>query len=252
MDQHAADFGSLHWDGGGSERFQGMPSQYVANTKSRHFLIYAAYLYNISDMTTTPQHPILNLAHSKGVLRTRDVCAAGESRVALAKLVREGLLSKLGRGLYALPDRPFSENGALAEVSAKSEHGVVCLISALRFHELTTQQSSEIWLAIPHKAHPPKLDYPPLRVVHMSGEAMTAGIESATVAGASVRVFCVAKTVADCFKFRNKLGLDVALEALNEAWAARRVTMDELWRYAQICRVANVMRPYMEALGAKP
>jgi predicted transcriptional regulator of viral defense system len=86
----------------------------------------------------------------------------------------------------------------------------------------------------------------------MSGEAMTAGIERANVAGASVRVFCVAKTVADCFKFRNKLGLDVALEALNEAWTARRVTMDELWRYAQICRVANVMRPYMEALGAKP
>ena len=215
-------------------------------------MIYAAHLYKISSMVATPQHPILNLAHSKGVLRTRDVCAAGESRVALAKLVREGLLSKLGRGLYALPDRPFSENGALAEVLAKSEHGVVCLISALRFHELTTQQSSEIWLAIPHKAHPPKLDYPPLRIVHMSGEAMTAGIESTNVAGASVRVFCVAKTVADCFKFRNKLGLDVALEALNEAWAARRVTMDELWRYAQICRVANVMRPYMEALGAKP
>ena len=253
MDQHAADFGSLHLDGGGSGGFQRVaetPCQ--KNTKLRHFLIYAAYLYKISGMATTEQHPILNLAHSKGVLRTRDVCAAGESRVALAKLVREGLLSKLGRGLYALPDRPFSENGALAEVSVKSEHGVVCLISALRFHELTTQQSSEIWLAIPHKAHPPKLDYPPLRVVHMSGEAMTAGIESATVAGASVRVFCVAKTVADCFKFRNKLGLDVALEALNEAWAARRVTMDELWRYAQICRVANVMRPYMEALGAKP
>ena len=202
-------------------------------------------------MVATPQHPILNLALSKGVLRTRDVCAAGESRVTLAKLVRDGLLSKLGRGLYALPDRPLSEYGALAEVSAKSDQGVMCLISALRFHELTTQQSSEIWLAIPHKAHPPKLDYPPLRVVHMSGEAMTAGIESANVAGASVRVFCVAKTVADCFKFRNKVGLDVALESLNEAWMARRVTMEELWRYAQICRVANVMRPYMEALGAK-
>jgi predicted transcriptional regulator of viral defense system len=86
----------------------------------------------------------------------------------------------------------------------------------------------------------------------MSGEAMTAGVESANVAGASVRVFGVAKTVTDCFKFRNKLGQDVALEALNEACAARRITMDELWHYAQICRVANVMRPYMEALGAKP
>lgn len=203
-------------------------------------------------MASTPQHPILSLALSKGVLRTRDVSAAGESRVTLAKLVRDGLLSKIGRGLYALPDRQFSENGTLAEVSAKSAQGVVCLISALRFHELTTQQSSEIWLAIPHKAHPPKLDYPPLHVVRMSGAAMTAGIESASVAGASVRVFCVAKTVADCFKFRNKLGLDVALEALHEAWAAQRVTMDELWRYAQICRVSNVMRPYMEALAARP
>ena len=202
-------------------------------------------------MALNSQHPILALARSRGVLRTRDVCTAGESRVALAQLVREGYLSKLGRGLYALPDRPFSEHGALAEVSAKSTQGVVCLISALRFHELTTQQSSDIWLAIPHKAHPPKLVHPPLRVVRMSGEAMTAGIETVDVAGVSVRVFCIAKTVADCFKFRNKLGLDVALEALNEAWTTRRVSMDELWRYAQICRVTNVMRPYMEALGAK-
>lgn len=129
---------------------------------------------------------------------------------------------------------------------------MICLISALRVLELTTQQSAEIWLAIPHKAHPPKLSYPPLRVVHMSGEAMTAGVETVDVDGVGVRVFCVAKTVADCFKFRNKIGLDVALEALHEAWRQRRVTMDELWRYAQICRVANVMRPYMEALGAKP
>lgn len=203
-------------------------------------------------MTFDPQHPILRLARSKGVLRTRDVSAASESRVTLAKLVRGGALSKLGRGLYALPDRPLSEHGALAEVAAKSGQGVVCLISALRLLALTTQQSSEIWLAIPHKAHPPKLTYPPLRVVHMSGEAMTAGIETVDVAGVAVRVFGVAKTVADCFKFRNKIGLDVALEALNEAWSQRRVSMDELWRYAQICRVANVMRPYMEALGAKP
>ena len=200
-------------------------------------------------MVATPQHPILNLAHSKGVLRTRDVCAAGESRVALAKLVREGLLSKLGRGLYALPDRPFSENGALAEVSVKSEHGVVCLISALRFHELTTQQSSEIWLAIPHKAHPPKLDYPPLRIVRFSGAALTDGIEEHQIDGVTVRVTNVARTVADCFKFRNKIGLDVAMEALQEAWRAKRVSMDELWRYATLCRVANVMRPYMESLS---
>ena len=203
-------------------------------------------------MPLDSQHPILALARSKGVLRTRDVGAAGESRVALAQLVREGQLAQLGRGLYALPDRPLSEHGALAEVATRSTQGVICLISALRVLELTTQQSAEIWLAIPHKAHPPKLSYPPLRVVHMSGEAMTAGVETVDVDGVGVRVFCVAKTVADCFKFRNTIGLDVALEALHEAWRQRRVTMDELWRYAQICRVANVMRPYMEALGAKP
>lgn len=200
-------------------------------------------------MTLDPQHPILTLARSKGVLRTRDVSAAGESRVTLAQLVRAGALSKLGRGLYALPDRPLSEHGALAEVAAKSGQGVVCLISALRLLELTTQQSSDIWLAIPHKAHPPKLTYPPLRVVHMSGDAMTAGIETVDVAGVSVRVFGVAKTVADCFKFRNKIGLDVALEALRDGWAQRKLSMDALWHYAEIDRVANVMRPYLESVS---
>ena len=194
-------------------------------------------------MKLKTQHPILALARSKGVLRTRDLGAAGESRVALAKLVREGQLAQLGRGLYTLPDRPLSEHGALTEVATRSTQGVICLISALRVLDLTTQQSAEIWLAIPHKAHPPKLSYPPLRVVHMSGDAMTAGVETVDVAGVDVRVFCEAKTVADCFKFRNKIGLDVALEALHEAWRQRRVTMDELWRYAQICRMANVMRP---------
>ncbi len=167
-----------------------------------------------------------------------------------ARLVQGGQLQKLSRGLYSLPDRTPSEHDTLAEVAAKSTQGVVCLISALRFHELTTQQSSEIWLAIPHKAHPPKMDYPPLHIVHMSGDAMSQGIELVTVAGMSVRVFSVAKTVADCFKFRNKIGQDVALEALRDAWHGKRTTMNELWRYAQICRVANVMRPYIESLGA--
>lgn len=192
---------------------------------------------------------ILELARSKGMLRTRDVDSAGASRALLASLTDEGKLLKLGRGLYALPDRPASAHDSLAEVAARSEHGVLCLLSALRFHDLTTQQSSEVWLAIPHKAHAPRFDYPPLRVIRMSGPAMTEGMETVDVAGTPVRVFNVAKTVADCFKFRNKIGLDVALEALHEAWNGKRATMDELWRYAEICRVANVMRPYLEAVG---
>jgi predicted transcriptional regulator of viral defense system len=194
---------------------------------------------------------ILTLARTNGLLRTRDVDNAGAPRSALARLAHDGRLVRLGRGLYALPDRAGSEHDGLAEISARSSTGVICLVSALRFHELTAQQSSDIWLAIPHKAHAPRMDYPPLRIVRMSGTAMTQGIDQIDVAGTTVRVFCIAKTVADCFKFRNKIGLDVALEALREAWRGKRVTMDELWRYAEICRVANVMRPYIESLTAE-
>jgi len=114
-------------------------------------------------------------------------------------------------------------------------------------HDLTTQSPFEVWLAIPNKARAPKMDYPPLRVVRFSGAALTDGIEEHQIDGVTVRVTNVARTVADCFKFRNKIGLDVALEALQESWRAKRVTMDELWRYANLCRVANVMRPYMES-----
>jgi predicted transcriptional regulator of viral defense system len=193
---------------------------------------------------------ILALAKSKGILRTRDVDIAGAPRALLASLAEDGRLLKLGRGLYTLPDRAASEHESFVEVAARSESGVLCLLSALRFHDLTTQQSSDIWLAIPHKARALRFDYPPLRIIRMSGLAMTEGVEIADVGGAQVRVFNVAKTVADCFKFRNKIGPDVALEALREAWNDKRATMDDLWRYAEICRVANVMRPYLETVGA--
>jgi predicted transcriptional regulator of viral defense system len=193
---------------------------------------------------------ILELARSKGILRTRDVDSAGASRALLASLTGEGRLLKLSRGLYTLPDRAKSEHESFAEVATRSESGVICLLSALRFHDLATQQSTDVWLAIPHKARAPRFYYPPLRVVRMSGPAITEGVEVADLAGAEVRMFGVAKTVADCFKYRNKIGLDVAFEALREAWNEKRATMDELWRYAEICRVANVMRPYLEVVGA--
>ncbi len=202
-------------------------------------------------MTAFHADLILNLARNNGLLRTRDVDAAGSPRAVLGRLTREGRLVRVGRGLYALPDRAGSEHDSLAEVSAINSTGVICLITALRFHGLTTHQSPDIWLAIPHKAHTPRIAYPPLRIVRMSGAAMVEGIEEIGVAGTTVRVFCVAKTIADCFKFRNKIGLDVALEALQEAWEGRRIGIDELWRYAQICRVANVMRPYTEMLASR-
>ncbi len=196
----------------------------------------------------TPDTTILELARHQGLLRARDVAAHGLTRVALAKLVREGRLTRLSRGLYALPDRQVSEHATLAEVASKHQNVVVCLLSALRFHGLTTQAPFEVWLAIPNKAHAPKMEYPPLHIVRFSGDAWTQGVEQHVVDGVHVKVTSVAKTVADCFKYRNKIGLDVALEALREAWKAKRVNMDDLWHHAKICRVAVVMRPYLESL----
>lgn len=191
---------------------------------------------------------ILDLATELGLIRPRDLTERGLPTVALTRLVRQGRLQRVGRGLYALPDRPVSEHNALAEVARKHPQAIVCLLSALRFHDLTTQSPFEVWLAIPNKARAPKMDYPPLRIVRFSGAALTHGLEDYVIDGVPVRVTSVARTVADCFKFRNKIGLDVALEALQEAWRTKRVSMDELWRYATLCRVANVMRPYMESL----
>jgi predicted transcriptional regulator of viral defense system len=192
---------------------------------------------------------ILDLAAERSLIRPRDLTERGLPTVALTRLVRQGRLQRVGRGLYALPDRPVSEHNALAEVARKHPQAIICLLSALRFHDLTTQSPFEVWLAIPNKARAPKMDYPPLRIVRFSGAALTRGVEDHVIDGVPVRVTSVARTVADCFKFRNKIGLDVALEALQEAWRAKRASMDELWRYATLCRVANVMRPYMESLS---
>ena len=196
----------------------------------------------------TSHQDILDLAAEHELIRPRDLTERGLATVALTRLVRQGRLQRVGRGLYALPDRPVSEHNTLAEVARKHPQAIVCLLSALRFHDLTTQSPFEVWLAIPNKARAPKMDYPPLRIVRFSGEALNAGVEDHVIDGVPVRVTSVARTVADCFKFRNKIGLDVALEALQEAWRAKRVSMDELWRYATLCRVTNVMRPYMESL----
>jgi predicted transcriptional regulator of viral defense system len=192
---------------------------------------------------------ILDLAAERGLIRPRDLTELRLPTVALTRMVRQGLLQRVGRGLYALPDRPVSEHDALAEVARKHPQAIVCLLSALRFHDLTTQSPFEVWLAIPNKARAPKMDYPPLRIARFSGAALTDGVEEHVIDGLPVHVTNVARTVTDCFKFRNKIGLDVALEALQEAWRAKRVSMDELWHYATLCRVANVMRPYMESLS---
>jgi len=191
---------------------------------------------------------VLRLASERGTLRPRDLAGQRVPRTTLSRLVESGRLVQISRGLYALPNHSRSEQHQLADITVRSPQGVFCLLTVFRFHELTTQSPHEIWLAIPNKAHPPKIDYPPLRIVRFSGAALTQGVETNVVDGISVRVYSVAKTVADCFKYRNKIGLDVALEALRESRREKRATNDELWRYAKICRVANVMRPYMESI----
>lgn len=200
------------------------------------------------DMDTTAER-LIDLARSRGLIRPCDLAPLGIPRVSLTRAVRRGQLERVGRGLYGLPGREVSAYGSLAEVARRVPKGVVCLLSALRFHGLTTQAPFEVWLAIENKALAPKLDYPPLRIVRFSGVALTEGVEEHVVDGVTVRVTGVAKTVADCFKYRNKIGLDVALEALREAWRGKRMTSDDLWRYAKVCRVANVMRPYLDSLG---
>ncbi|MEC5217692.1 putative transcriptional regulator of viral defense system [Actimicrobium sp. GrIS 1.19] len=198
-------------------------------------------------MENNHQH-ILNLAQTHGLIRPRDLVRQGLPRVALTRLVQQGLLIRVGRGLYARPERRVSEHGALAEIASKYPQAVICLLSALRVHDLTTQSPFEVWIAIPNRARAPKIVYPPLRVVRFSEATLIDGIDEHQIDGVTVRVTNVARTVVDCFKFRHKIGLDVALEALQEAWRAKRVGMDALWRYANLCRVANVMRPYLESL----
>jgi predicted transcriptional regulator of viral defense system len=199
-------------------------------------------------MGTPNPERVLRIAAERGLVRARDLAGHHIPRATLSRLVASGRLVQISRGLYALPKHSRSEQHQLAEIAVRSPSGVFCLLTALRFHELTTQSPHEIWLAIPNKAHPPKLDYPPLRVVRFSGQALTKGVETHVVDGVTIHMYSVAKTVADCFKYRNKIGMDVALEALRESRREKRATNDELWRYAKICRVANVMRPYMESL----
>jgi predicted transcriptional regulator of viral defense system len=192
---------------------------------------------------------VLELARATGVVRPRDLDAQCIPHIYLTRLVRQGLLERVGRGLYSLPDAEVSEYRSLAEAATRVPQGVVCLLSALRFHELTTQNPFEVWMAVHHKAWAPRSDGPPLRIVRMSGAAFDSGIETHQVEGVTVRVYCPAKTVADCFKFRSKVGLDVALEALRDHRRAYPAGMDDLWRYAKMCRVSAVIRPYLEALG---
>jgi predicted transcriptional regulator of viral defense system len=183
------------------------------------------------------------------VFRPRDVAAAGLSRTALGRLVAAGTIDRVGRGLYTPANAKVTQHHTLVEAAKRVPAGVICLLSALMFHGLTTQNPYEVWIAIGVKARKPVADWPPLRIVRFSGEALTYGVEPHEIEGVEVRLTSREKTVADCFKYRNKIGLDVALEALREFLRAKRRSVDDLVRAAEVCRVAKVMRPYLEGLA---
>ncbi len=190
---------------------------------------------------------VLSLAKDRRIIRVRDLIEHGIHPEYLRRLCEKGLLIKMGRGIYISADAEISENVGLAQVAKRVSHGVVCLLSALQFHDLGTQSPFEVWIAVERKSARPHIDYPPLRIVRFSGIALTEGIEKHQIDGVEVKIFNKAKTIADCFKYRNKIGRDVALEALKDCRQQRLCTNDQLWKYAKICRVANVMRPYLEA-----
>ena len=221
---------------------QGVP---VYNMSVLVYIPLRLVRHSMSDHRTAE---IVRLVRKAGILRPRDLHAHGIPRLYLGIAVDQGAIMRVGRGLYVARGARPTEHHSLAQASKRVPKGVVCLLSALRFHNLTTQSPFEVWLAIGEKARLPKLDNPPLRVVRFSRETLAYGVQEHSIDGVVVRVFSPAKTVADCFRYRNKIGLDVALEALRECKRRRRATTDDIWKAAKACRVANVMRPYLEFL----
>ncbi|MDA3792314.1 MAG: type IV toxin-antitoxin system AbiEi family antitoxin domain-containing protein [Elusimicrobia bacterium] len=190
---------------------------------------------------------IIELAEKYSVIRPKDVEKHNIPRQYVYRLYNEGKLEKISRGLYKLPDKELSEDIMLLEIAKKVPNAVICLISALRFHDMTTQNPFQIWIAIHNKDWASEIDLP-LKIIRMTGDALEKGSEEHLIDNIKVNVYCPAKTVADCFKFRNKIGLDVAIGALKEYKKQNKGTIDMLWEYSKIDRVQNIIRPYVEAV----
>jgi predicted transcriptional regulator of viral defense system len=192
----------------------------------------------------------LEIARKQGIARARDFRAFGIPATYIQRLCAQGRLVRLGRGIYQIAGfDDFHVAHDLAEVARRVPCAVVCLLSALRFHELTTQLPQAVWIAIDHKARSPANPPLKLEIVRASGPAFSEGRTTATIEGVQVPLYTPAKTVADCFKYRRRIGTDIAVEALRDALIKRKATRADLWHYAGLCRVQNVMRPYLEALA---
>jgi len=200
-------------------------------------------------MRTKAKEPEIEMIRRMGIVRPSDLESRGIPRARLYSLVQEGLVERRGRGIYVARDHALTADHALAQAAKRVPNGVLCLLTALRFHGLTTQSPAEVWIALPEKARKPRLDYPRLRIVRFSGKALTEGVETHPVEGVNVRFYSAAKTVADCFKFRNKIGIDVAVEALKDFSRTHRGGANELARFARICRITRVIQPYLDAIA---
>ena len=200
-------------------------------------------------MAAPRERRILQIIRQLGLVRPVDLETRGISRRELYSLARKGMVARQARGIYVADKHPYTAQHTLAQVAKRVPAGVFCLLTALRFHDLTTQALAELWIALPEKARKPRLDYPRLRVARFSGEALTEGIETHRLEGVEVRVYSAAKTVADCFKYRNKVGIDVAVEALRDFSRHHRGGATDLARFARVCRVTRVMQPYLDAIA---
>ena len=199
-------------------------------------------------MRPTPRSRVVRLAKRRSIVTAADIVRAGIHSQQVTRLVAAGVLERVGRGSYRLATGPMTEHHALAVAASAVPAGVICLLSALTIHQIGSQLPVEVWLAVRRGTRSPALANPPLRIVRFTGAAFTHGIETHRIEGRPVRVYSVAKTLADLFKYRYRIGLEVAIEALRDAWRDRRFTMDALDRAARACRVERVMRPYVEAV----
>jgi predicted transcriptional regulator of viral defense system len=199
-------------------------------------------------MALPDDRELLDLARAQGVISAADATAHGISRGRLPRLAAAGLLERIARGRYRLAGGEVSEHHTLALATAIAPNAVICLLSALQFHEIGVQAPSEVWIALERGSWRPRTAYPPLHVVYFSAASFTAGVERYVIEGRQAPIYSIAKTVADCFKWRNQVGLDVALEALADAWRQGRLSLTDLNQFAGINRVQHVMQPYVEAL----
>jgi predicted transcriptional regulator of viral defense system len=200
--------------------------------------------------TSAQRFRALDLLRARGMLRLKDFVAEGIGPETLARLVREEAVARPARGLYQLPDTQVDAAHTLAEAAMLVPKGVVCLTSALQYHELTLQMPSAVWMAIGRAAWRPKIDYPPIRFVRFTGPALIEGVERHRIESVDVPITDPARTIVGCFRYRTKVGLDVAMEGLREGLRHRKCTPDQLWAYARKARVWSIMRPYLEATAA--